>query len=100
MSEIKYAEEVRRGAALLDEKEPGWRDRISPADLQMGDCARCVVGQVRGLSENQEAGLAYDRQLRAWSIWETEEHYGFLPFRYDWDILRDAWIGYIKGEWS
>lgn len=39
---------VERGAALLDRKAPGWRDRVAPGDLDMDSCERCVVGQALG----------------------------------------------------
>ena len=40
--------EVRRGAALLDEKEPAWRKRFNPEALNMADLYECVLGQVFG----------------------------------------------------
>jgi hypothetical protein len=39
---------VARGAALLDEKRPGWDARVDLAVLDLGDCRRCVVGQLFG----------------------------------------------------
>lgn len=46
---------VARGVALLDEKVPGWRDRLSPNYLNMGDCEDCILGQMYGWYED---GLA------------------------------------------
>lgn len=40
------AERVARGVALLDEKVPGWHDRIDLSRLDMWDEARCILGQL------------------------------------------------------
>lgn len=40
------AERVERGAALLDEKRPGWLDVIDVARLDIGSSCNCVGGQV------------------------------------------------------
>lgn len=42
------AERVAAGATVLDEHAPDWVDRISLADLNIGSCRRCVLGQVFG----------------------------------------------------
>jgi hypothetical protein len=41
-------ERVARGAAKLDEVNPGWRASIDGANLRMGGCASCVLGQLYG----------------------------------------------------
>jgi hypothetical protein len=40
------AERVARGAALLDEREPGWWQRIDLDRLDLGSPCRCVLGQL------------------------------------------------------
>ena len=42
------AERVARGAALLDEKVPGWRERINLDTFAISSCERCILGQVYG----------------------------------------------------
>lgn len=37
---------VARGAALLDEKRPGWFMRVDTETLQIEDCEACVLGQL------------------------------------------------------
>ena len=37
-----------RGAALLDDRDPGWAARVDPATLSLGDGAACVLGQLWG----------------------------------------------------
>jgi len=49
------ARRVAKGAALLDEKRPGWDAAIDLAALDLGSCHLCVVGQLFG--PEQEYGL-------------------------------------------
>lgn len=37
-----------RGAALLDEADPGWAQRVDPGALHLGDGQACVLGQLHG----------------------------------------------------
>ena len=37
-----------QGAALLDDRDPGWAARIDPGTLALGDGAACVLGQLWG----------------------------------------------------
>ncbi|MDT0630593.1 hypothetical protein [Rubrivirga litoralis] len=37
-----------RGAALLDEQDPGWAGRVDPGALALGDGQACVLGQLHG----------------------------------------------------
>ena len=39
-------ERVARGAALLDEKMPGWYKRIDLGSLHMSSCHACILGQL------------------------------------------------------
>ena len=44
----EVAERVERGAALLDEKEPGWAARIDVGKFDIGSGCRCALGQLYG----------------------------------------------------
>ncbi|MEO0557160.1 MAG: hypothetical protein AAF170_03135 [Bacteroidota bacterium] len=37
-----------RGAAFLDDADPGWAARIDPGRLELADGASCVLGQLHG----------------------------------------------------
>lgn len=37
-----------RGAAYLDDADPGWPTRLDPATLELADGAHCVLGQLHG----------------------------------------------------
>ena len=39
---------VARGAAYLDEADPGWHSRLNAATLELSDGAHCVLGQLHG----------------------------------------------------
>lgn len=41
-------ERVARGVALLDAVDPGWFNRIHLPTLELWNCHRCVLGQLRG----------------------------------------------------
>ena len=47
-------ERVERGAALLDEKRPGWVDVIDLDDLNLGDGCTCIGGQLCGSKTGTE----------------------------------------------
>ena len=47
-------ERVERGAALLDEKRPGWVDVIDLDDLNLGDGCTCIGGQFCGKKTGTE----------------------------------------------
>lgn len=39
---------VERGAAYLDDVDPGWHDRVDPSTLELADGSACVLGQLHG----------------------------------------------------
>lgn len=46
--EVTVEERVANGMAFLDERVPGWRERIDFFCLDLGTTCRCVVGQIYG----------------------------------------------------
>lgn len=48
MSEIDYEARVAKGIALLDEKVPGWPDKINLNRLNIGNASFCVTAQLSG----------------------------------------------------
>lgn len=51
MNEIDYAARVAKGAALLDEKRPGWECLIDLDTLDIANGAVCVTAQLSGVSD-------------------------------------------------
>lgn len=46
---LEYAQErVRRGAAYLDDVDPGWHRRVDPATLELSSGSSCILGQLHG----------------------------------------------------
>lgn len=52
---MAYEAQIAKGVALLDEKVPGWLDRIDLAALRLDSCSRCVLGQLSGLTDSSAA---------------------------------------------
>jgi len=67
---------VARGAALLDERLPGWADQIDIDSLKMSDDCNCVLGQLGKKQVNLDAHDETERDQQ-------------------WEALRDAWKGEI-----
>lgn len=63
---------VRAGVALLDQKDPGWRDDVQ-SELVMQSCNNCVLGQAFGLYERGLSALFIDRESeREFTPWWTK----------------------------
>lgn len=45
---IRELAAVKRGAALLDERVPGWREKVNPQLLDLTHWTYCVLGQIFG----------------------------------------------------
>ncbi len=60
--------QVARGAALLDEKIPGWAARIDLARLQMNSCHACVVGQLFPVESDWVT--PYGKGMAALGVWD------------------------------
>jgi hypothetical protein len=83
-----YRISVQRGMGLLDEKAPpGWRDKVSPPTLDMGDPCHCVLAQVFG---------DYSQGLRELGI-SNPDYYGFTFMGYpcygpEFETLTQDWL--------
>lgn len=51
------AARVRKGAALLDERVPGWADRVNRLRLAVSDGNACVLAQVTGVHYGRALSL-------------------------------------------
>ena len=103
---LTYAQQVqirlaaRAGGLLMDEKNPGWAERVDPASLRMQSVNHCVVGQtVEGPPFIFFGRSSYLVKLRTLGIPASEQvHYGFAlwaPVAREpgaWDALREAWL--------
>jgi hypothetical protein len=57
-SEVATVEErVAAGVQLLDEKVPGWRDKIEAGQLSLASCVDCVIGQVFDVRHGRGIGI-------------------------------------------
>jgi len=82
---VKAPANVERGAAFLDERDPNWPNKIDVGRLDLGDCERCILGQLY---------VDYDEALTELSLSAREaERLGFNtvgPQRY-WHLTA-GWI--------
>jgi hypothetical protein len=100
---------VALGAALLDERRPGWFREVDRDSLEMGSCRRCVLGQLYGLYSAGRDALRHgtppgEMSLAAmipgflaaarFSAAHGFNFNGFAP-DYDFDALRSAWLSEI-----
>ena len=75
---------VSRGAALLDEKLPGWVERIDLAKLDLASPCRCILGQTwDGIPDPESTPFAaHANELDLYD--EDENDYGFNAGGVDW----------------
>jgi hypothetical protein len=87
-------ERVARGAALLDEKEPGWRQKVNPELLEMRSECGCIIGQALD-------DPVYARGLLRLGIDEEDEdsRHGFdvspgegWSWHASYELLQQAWL--------
>lgn len=90
------ATRVRRGVALLDEKVPGWHNRIDVDELDLRFCTTCIVGQLFG------PGSFWGplRTLTGLKVvgYDESRGYGFDvdPFEHDHKALKRLWSYVVR----
>jgi hypothetical protein len=94
MSEV--LERVNRGAALLDEFDPGWWEVIELETLDIGSARRCVLGQWAEANQDLEWVGNYSDALPVvlgrGSTYKREKTHGFLSgLQASVTDLTDAW---------
>jgi hypothetical protein len=77
-------DQVRDGAALLDERIIGWRDLVDVPRLDVGSACRCILGQVFGdfYDGVHELGISYRSAIRLGFETNSNDEYA---------ALNDAW---------
>lgn len=78
------------GAAWLDEKVPGWAERIDLDRLSITSRWYCVLGQIEG---------HYDDALHRFGlVHEDAMALGFTGFTLDMDPLQEAWVVEVESR--
>jgi hypothetical protein len=89
------AERVAKGAALLDEKIPGWDKDIDLARLDLASPCRCILGQLHYSEDASEAFDDYWVGLGRLNMNAfTSMAFGFAAFSYrqgEYDALGAEW---------
>lgn len=80
--------EVEKGIKLLDEKVPGWRERIDPDSLDMSDCFQCILGQLFGSFSDgsKKLGFVWLGNTEDFGF-EVKQRFAPLPY----DELTNLW---------
>jgi hypothetical protein len=91
-----YRANVEKGAAFLDERMPGWLDRVDVPNLDLGSCFRCVLGQLGGSyhDERLRLGLAYQESIELGFNVSALDN-GITEAR-EYASLTEEWQAYIK----
>lgn len=90
---------VARGAALLDEKRPGWERKIDLAVFALDDGCKCVVGQLFGDYIDGIGLLGCPGPWNTALDLEWERRHGFLTSygeSWSWEELEEAWASLLK----
>lgn len=99
---------VARGAAWLDENEPGWERRVEVNELRMKDGCRCVLGYV--FREDAQEG-AYGNDGFNYAVESNRylyDHTAELGFdcycsedsEYGYAALSKAWMALLKERFA
>lgn len=97
-------ERVRRGAAYLDDMDPGWHRRVDPDTLSLDSGEHCVLGQLhgefrRGLGRSRLLNLSSGPQASlspvAYGFRCTQNVPGAWQER-DYELLTAAWRDAVR----
>jgi hypothetical protein len=93
---MSYQQEIERGAAWLDENEPGWERRIDVGKLRLQDCSVCVLGQTF-LEQAQTDGYAFPANMDGFNwaveVFELHGRVATLGFSVEYDDPRFKGLG-------
>lgn len=94
-----FETEIRRGATLLDEKWPGWREGVDVNTLNMWSMDLCVLAQLFGdWTEGIHAlGIKWDIPKQIEYGFDLREGPGYSDRC---RTLTAEWKAYLRGEWS
>lgn len=94
-------EEVKRGIALLNQKNPGWREKVDLETLNMLKVAGCTLGQVYkdyyeglielGLTDTDDSAVQYGFQMPGVEA-------GFGVEDEDYDELTATWVALLTPD--
>ncbi len=89
---------VEAGAAFLDDTVPGWAGRINRAELWMGSCRECVLGQLFGGFVTGSQMLELKGAQELWMGFNLADMDEQAPATYShdlWKYLNDCWVEQI-----
>lgn len=88
---------VARGAAILDQRIPGWVDKVSLDNLQISSCRSCVLGQLGGNEEGSYSEmLDYLTDADDDSEWPEINGFDTDYDEYSYEDLTASWKALIE----
>lgn len=94
-------ERVKKGVNFMDEICPRWKEKIRVSRFSIGDCERCILGQVYGeywgalaRITGLSAGLATAREAEEWA-----RNHGFEgSLDASFEDLQAAWLEVLQSR--
>lgn len=100
MTDRAAAKAARRGARLLDQREPGWHQAVNLTQLDISDGNACVLGQVfEPQTEWQQLayGSGYNRGMYLLGLeYGGSCRHGFAAYRCSYGQLEEAWTAEVE----
>ena len=98
------ATRVAKGVALLDERKPGWMDRINLITLDVQDPNMCILGQLYPVRDDDMFPDGFNKGISALSLCSDAQehgvdcypHHDILDQRQDYVYLTQEWKRVIK----
>lgn len=106
ISKAQIKRRATKGAAFLDEKNPGWCKKIKLEELELANGDHCVLGQLYG-TYVKGGELLFSTSLEDEGFGKLNHHgsrYGFFTSTHSslddnhqvYDILQEQWIKEIQ----
>jgi len=96
------AERVRRGAALLDERRPGWAGEIDTGTLEMECPNFCILGQIYGRFDTGCETLGIDDSAEDGIVLSFDTASArdvvYRDIAAEYDALKAAWLAEIAAR--
>jgi hypothetical protein len=92
----ELAERVERGAALLDERRPGWWEKVSLQRLDLASECDCPLGQIWGGYIKGVAALFGGVRPLDTIMQGVPMRYGFDDPTFDYEEITDLWLAAIE----
>jgi hypothetical protein len=95
----KARRRVRAGIRVLNEKRPGWFNKVSLTKLDLASCELCVLGQV--YASQGQSGFYRGLEILNGKVAENPKAFGFdsdWVANVEYDLLEEIWKEEIAAQ--